>query len=88
MDQFLVNPTDTDNDGIADVFDNCPLSANPTQDDVDLDGIGDLCDNDADNDGIANTSDNCPFVVNLSQINADGDSLRRRLRQLPDRTEQ
>lgn len=74
MDQFLVNPTDTDNDGVADVFDNCPLTANPAQDDVDLDGIGDFCDSDADNDGIANSSDNCPFVVNLSQTNADGDS--------------
>ncbi|MBK7091412.1 MAG: S8 family serine peptidase [bacterium] len=74
MDQFLVNPTDTDNDGVADVFDNCPMTANVTQDDVDLDGIGDLCDSDADNDGIANISDNCPFVVNLSQSNLDGDN--------------
>lgn len=35
---------DKDGDGIVDASDNCPLVANPTQSDVDLDGIGDACD--------------------------------------------
>ena len=36
--------TDTDNDGIFDVDDNCLLVANPDQLDSNNDGIGDQCD--------------------------------------------
>ena len=36
--------TDSDSDGIIDVFDNCPNTANPAQSDTDGDGIGDACD--------------------------------------------
>jgi hypothetical protein len=35
---------DDDNDGVADTADNCPLVANPHQQDRDLDSIGDACD--------------------------------------------
>jgi hypothetical protein len=35
---------DIDNDGRADVADNCPLSANADQTDSDRDGLGDACD--------------------------------------------
>lgn len=35
---------DTDTDGIHDFKDNCPLQYNPTQVDLDNDGIGDICD--------------------------------------------
>mgnify|MGYP003877155245 CR=1 FL=1 len=35
---------DADGDGVADESDNCPDDANPTQDDNDNDGIGDVCD--------------------------------------------
>ena len=36
---------DFDNDGVANTIDNCPLVANPNQEDSDGDGIGDVCSN-------------------------------------------
>lgn len=50
---------DTDSDGIDDLSDNCPLVANPGQEDADSDGIGNLCDADNDNDGVADEADLC-----------------------------
>jgi hypothetical protein len=35
---------DADGDGVCDVFDDCPTTADPAQADVDGDGIGDACD--------------------------------------------
>lgn len=51
---------DTDSDGLVDQADNCPLVMNANQDDRDLDGVGDACDDDADGDGISNLDDGCP----------------------------
>jgi ferredoxin len=51
---------DTDEDGFIDQMDNCPSEANPTQSDLDGDGLGDACDVDEDGDGIALPEDNCP----------------------------
>ena len=52
---------DSDNDGIPDTEDNCPLTPNPDQLDTDGDGSGDACDPDDDNDGIPDTEDLCPL---------------------------
>jgi hypothetical protein len=41
-----VEVVDIDQDGIANRIDNCPLVANPGQEDLDLDGKGDVCDPD------------------------------------------
>ncbi len=40
------NNSDDDGDGIPYFWDNCPETANADQSDVDLDGIGDVCDSD------------------------------------------
>jgi hypothetical protein len=46
-----VDPDD-DGDGVLDPADNCVLTANASQADVDSDGVGDSCDRDADGDGV------------------------------------
>ncbi|MEK9878137.1 MAG: thrombospondin type 3 repeat-containing protein, partial [Betaproteobacteria bacterium] len=50
--------SDADNDGVADVFDNCPLVSNADQTDSDGDGAGDACDSDGDNDNAEDGVDN------------------------------
>ena len=42
---------DTDGDGVQDDLDRCPEQPDPGQEDLDGDGLGDVCDDDADGDG-------------------------------------
>ena len=60
-------PLDSDDDDTPDSLDNCPLISNGDQLDTDVDGIGDVCDDDLDGDGLTNSMDNCPLVSNPSQ---------------------
>ncbi|MFO0973781.1 MAG: thrombospondin type 3 repeat-containing protein [Phycisphaerae bacterium] len=53
---------DTDDDGVIDPVDNCPLVVNPGQEDADGDGVGDAC-------------DNCLLAANPDQADLDGDGL-------------
>jgi hypothetical protein len=52
---------DPDRDGIPSAQDNCPAVANPGQENVDKDAMGDACDPDADNDGVPNERDAFPL---------------------------
>jgi hypothetical protein len=51
---------DSDEDGLTNSYDNCPVDYNPAQLDADDDGVGDLC-------------DNCIGTPNADQGDADGD---------------
>jgi len=75
---------DDDDDGVLDSEDNCPLTSNVDQSDVDGDGWGDVCDFgcflpaidewELDCDGIPNDFDNCPTMDNPDQADNDGDT--------------
>ncbi len=65
--------SDSDQDGVLDLVDNCPLYPNPDQYDNDADGYGDICDLDDDNDSVADAGDNCPTLANPDQLDSDGD---------------
>src|SRR5215207_9270978 len=76
-------PPDVDGDGVADGGDNCPVAANPEQEDTDADSRGDACDDtpfgdptpvsDVDGDGFPDETDNCTVAANPDQTDTDGD---------------
>ena len=72
------DPTDSDDDGVADPSDNCVADPNPDQSDVDGDGDGDACDSrdnrDSDGDGLQNWEDQCPLEAENfdGYLDADG----------------
>ena len=72
---------DSDLDGIFDHVDNCVTTANSNNQDLDRDGIGDVCDLDLDGDGIndklpdftVSGKDNCAETRNRNQLDGDFD---------------
>ena len=65
---------DIDGDGISDATDNCSNYPNKDQEDLNNNGIGDICE-DIDFDGLVSYLDNCPSVSNSSQFDEDGDGV-------------
>ena len=64
---------DNDGDGILNSIDNCIDVSNTNQNDLDNDGIGDVCDSkdnrDSDGDSVQNWQDNCPYEAGSSSNN-------------------
>jgi hypothetical protein len=82
---WIVNPVDSDRDGIANLRDTCALVYDPGQEDRDGDRIGDPCDNcpdvanrdqgDIDGDGFGDACDACPDDAGADASDADGDGV-------------
>jgi len=73
---FVISYTsgaDTDNDGVPDQLDNCIDVPNPLQADVDLDSIGDVCD-DSDGDGLSDAEE-LLLGTNYALYDTDGDGI-------------
>ncbi len=81
----MIVSNDIDNDGVTNLIDNCPCTANPNQTDTDGDGKGDVCDNcpgkanpnqkDTDGDGVGDVCDNCQKHPNPLQTDLDNDQI-------------
>lgn len=65
---------DADGDGYNHDTDSCPLISNPLQRDIDSDGMGDECDDDADGDGLSGAEELLQGTDPLVP-DSDGDSL-------------
>ncbi|MFO0563039.1 MAG: thrombospondin type 3 repeat-containing protein [Polyangiales bacterium] len=74
-DSSLLCASDIDLDTICDPLDNCPSDPNPTQDNHDGDGMGDVCDPDDDNDGVLDRRDVCRFTPDPAQVDIDRDGV-------------
>ena len=72
--------TDSDGDGVPDIYDNCITTANgplastnscDAQEDADLDGYGNPCDFDANNDGAFGIDDGSGYIDNAAIVSTN-----------------
>ena len=70
-----MSETDTDEDGVPDIMDNCPDVYNPDQTDTDEDGWGNACDEDDDNDGLPDTYEGNVTGTDPLSVDTDGDGI-------------
>ncbi|MCX2980876.1 hypothetical protein EYC98_08355 [Halieaceae bacterium IMCC14734] len=66
------NTLDTDQDGVVDIEDNCVEISNNNQLNTDLDGLGNLCDDDDDNDGLTDVEE-AHYGTNPLLVDTDND---------------
>ncbi|MEZ4473278.1 MAG: thrombospondin type 3 repeat-containing protein, partial [bacterium] len=66
---------DPDRDGVVRPDDNCPMTPNPDQGDLDGDGVGDVCDDDQDGDDVLDRTDVCPRDADSGQRDLDRDGV-------------
>lgn len=72
---FTQRTTDSDNDWINDLYDNCRVLSNTDQKDINQNNIGDACEFDSDNDGIPDEIDTCRNISNPWQADDDNDGI-------------
>jgi hypothetical protein len=63
-------PPDFDGDGVPDTNDNCPTTSNADQVNLDGDGLGNACDEDADGDGLDSQQE---IIAGTDPMNPDTD---------------
>ncbi len=61
---------------MGDGTDNCPLVANPQQENLDGDTLGDVCDDDQDGDGLPNLDEAAQECLNAANADSDGDTIQ------------
>ena len=71
--QIAPSVTDTDGDGVLNSNDNCASVFNPSQDDNEGDGLGDVCDPDDDNDGLTDVDETDVHGTDPFLWDTDGD---------------
>jgi hypothetical protein len=68
------NLTDSDGDGVPDLYDNCVSLANEDQSDFNSDGLGDAC-SDSDGDGLSDAVELTLFMTDPDDADSDGDGV-------------
>jgi len=71
---IVLEPEDTDQDGVPDSVDNCLNVPNPSQTDFNLNGIGDACE-DSDGDGLSDALEIYTYNTDPTVVDTDGNGI-------------
>lgn len=72
---YTKKTSDSDKDGVMDLYDNCNSVKNTDQKDINQNGVWDACEFDSDSDGVPDEIDNCRNITNPHQLDDDNDSI-------------